>query len=768
MTVDRPAGLTVEQSNAVAFEAPSFVVRASAGTGKTTTLVARYLRHVKQDGLRPDQILTITFTRKAAAEMKRRIVDALSAEALYEQAQMAETGPIQTIHGFCERVLRECSVDAGLDPDFFILDETDSARRTRTAIQSAIAELAETPLVSSLLEDLAGKARYQGTSPHGKLEDAIGEAVDRLRGSTHSMGDLSDRYTTPEAALAHWEQAMLTFAPADVAERVPPFDGMTPFGVRLLKAYKAAKRKAPVTLPTEKSVEAAMAADQECARHACGLMQLVCRAWELLERENAREAALDFVELERRTVELLRASGPALRRMQDRYKAVLVDESQDMSPLQHHLVEALGIEREMFVGDEQQSIYGFRLADVQLFQDRTRRFPTLQLSANKRSGQGILRFVDRLFGEIWAERYVPMASEEEAGSDPYTGVELWVQEVKDTAQIADWIADLAEEQGPGDVAVLVRSLGYAQELLARLEQRSVPARIVGGSERYYTRLEVRDFANALEALADPNNDFALLATLYSPLVGISMDAVVQLASGKSVYRSLPDFAASNEEDAEAIRQFLTWFPDLARYADRTPAWELLSRLMACTPYLNRIASRPGGLQTLANARKLMAIAASQPAADASAFAARIREIRELRHHEGDAPALEDETSQVTILTIHKAKGLEFPTVVVPETLKKERPSGEIEVDKSAGLLTVKFGSQLSAFHALNAQRRKDRDREELYRLLYVALTRAKERLCLVVNPSAPNTILAGDVMDRLGFREGIPAEIRVRKASESP
>src|SRR5207302_1377441 len=96
---------------------------AAAGSGKTRVLVERYLKHIIVDGFRADDILTITFTRKAAAEMKRRIVDRLTGSGLSDQAQIAETGPIQTIHGFCERFLRENAIAAGLDPDFDVLSE---------------------------------------------------------------------------------------------------------------------------------------------------------------------------------------------------------------------------------------------------------------------------------------------------------------------------------------------------------------------------------------------------------------------------------------------------------------------------------------------------------------------------------------------------------------------------------------------------------------------------------------------------------------------
>lgn len=768
MSTEQPRVLTREQAAVVFTDDVHFVVRASAGTGKTTTLVARYLRLITQDNLQPDQILTVTFTRKAAAEMKKRIVAELVQQGLRDEAQVAETGPIQTIHGFCERVLRECSVDAGLDPDFTILDETESSRRMKAAIQEAIASLGETPLTEALLERLAGKPKYMGISPHSMLEDSIGDVVHRLRGSTATLHDLKENYKDPATLETYWRNAILDATPLAVREAMLAIEPGLPFGVRLQQAFKAAKVKSPVSFHSAAAAELAARLEAECAKYACGLMQIACRTWELFESANAEDHALDFVELERRTVSLLQESDPAMRRLRAQYKAVLIDESQDMNPIQHQLVEALGIERVMLVGDAQQSIYGFRQADVRLFERKASMMPTLQLSENLRSEQGVLRFVDELFSKVWPTTYLPMARNGNISAEKnFEGVELWVQKVKDTSQIAEWIGQIVEQEGASNVAVLVRTGGYAQDLLGRLEVRGVPARIAGGSERYYTRLEVRDLANALTALVDPYDDFALLATLHSPIVGLEMDSIVALSGSRPVWETLAGFVAPIPADDAKTKMFLSWFEPLSRYADRVPAWELLSKILAQSPYLSVLAQRHGGVQIIANVRKLLSIAASMPESGARDFAKRIREIREVRHHEGDAPAVEDEKNQVTIMTIHKAKGLEFPVVIVPETLAKERIAGEVEVDRTTGMLTVKFGEGMSAYHAINVQWRKDRDREELYRLLYVALTRARRRLCLVVDPSAPPAKLAGDIVEKLGWRESFPAGVVVRDCAAS-
>ncbi|HRK22175.1 MAG TPA: 3'-5' exonuclease, partial [Fimbriimonadaceae bacterium] len=281
---------------------------------------------------------------------------------------------------------------------------------------------------------------------------------------------------------------------------------------------------------------------------------------------------------------------------------------------------------------------------------------------------------------------------------------------------------------------------------------------------------------------------------HSPIVGLSLDSIVLLADGGNVWSKIqtPDEPAGSppekvssvldedpltqdstpvlevlpEQDRIKLADFQSWFEPLHAYADRIPAWEILATILARAPYLTNLATRFGGVQTIANVRKLLSIAAGMPGETAPEFSRRMREIQEIRHLEGDAPASDDETNQVTILTVHKAKGLEFPVVVVPDVHGKIRPQQEVEIDRS-GLTTVKFGKVDSVYHTFNVHWRKERDQEELYRLLYVALTRAKRRLCLVVNPGGPTNVLAGDIPDWMGWNEGMPEGLTVRRASGS-
>ncbi len=759
---------TAEQQAVIDSTEASLVVIASAGAGKTGTLVERYLRHVREK-VPPDKILTITFTRRAAAEMKSRIVAALIANGLRDDAQIAETGPIQTIHGFCERLLRENSVAAGIDPEFEVLSEGEASRLVDQCVRQVIAEPTGDCVYSeALISMLAGESEYGYTSPHGRLEAAVGECLNALRGSGADFGRLWEIYRDPETIRFHWQARLLESIPSEVAgalHSVPEGDGVFD---RLRAAFKTTGLKIPrwvSKVPTS--------VDQEAAEQACGLMHIVCSAWALLEQQMTVLQWLDFVALESRAVSLLQNSVSYAARVRRQYQIAMVDEAQDVNPMQYRLLTALGLDEEMFVGDPQQSIYGFRQADVKLFQDRAEAKPTQRLNKNWRSGDGILQFVDLLFGRLWGE-YAPMRVPAPMDFDSVEvpnceGVEIWLQKDSDASGVAAYIGELrAEGEALKDITILVRGLRYGVEIQKSLADLGISARIAGGSEKFYTRLEIRDLANALVALADPYDDFALLATLRSPFCGLSLDSLALLAKGCPAIETLPDFLSPVEADRSKISAFLDWYLKLSRYADRLPAWEVLSEVFAVSGYLEALARRRNADQLLANVRKLLTLAAQEPELGPAEYAQRIREIQNLRHREGDAPAEDDKADMVTIMTIHKAKGLEFDVVVVPETHKPIDPrSKTLEIDPALEMVVPHFGKPVSPYHAWLADARKKRESDEELRVLYVALTRAKRRLCVVAHPTPKKAkSFAGIVASTIGIGKSAPQGLRIRDSQD--
>ncbi len=741
--------LTPEQQAVVDSQEPRLTVRAAAGSGKTKTLVARYMRHVEMDGLRPDQILTITFTRKAASEMRRRIVKELREKGRKEDAQIAETGPIQTIHGFCERILRENAVAAGIDPKFDVLEGGvgDTLREDclRRELQE---ETTESPLIENYLHIRTGMRGYnQRGALHETISEDVGRVLGALRGATKSRAELAIIYSDKDSFKAHALATISTLGLGAQAEKVGK--------LMIEEGPKAENELRAVAL-------------------ACGLMQLALGVWERFEHAMQSEQRFDFAELERRAVELIERDSYTAARLNRQYRAALVDEAQDLNPMQYRLIESMAIGQEMLVGDPQQSIYAFRQADYQRFIERSKSTTSLQLSSNFRSGSEVLAFVDSVFETFW-QTYDSMEPAAETPGE----VEIWELPAYDSERVAEMVAGcLDENTKPGEIAILVRNLKSAKPLPAALARRGIDCRVSGGSEDFYGRLHVRDLANTMQALVDPRADLALLSLLRSPIVGMSLDAVVELAHRPesprtSVLAKLPSFTPKVEEDRVALEAFKAWFFPLAKYADRLSAWEVISEVLQKTPYLLQIASQPRPMQAIANIRKLFMMAVEDRELGPLEFSEKIRRIREIKSKEGDALAVDDDENTVKIMTIHKSKGLEFPVVIVPDLFKKTSRTTPpaILVDQNSGLVFPKFEKETSELFRWQAKRKGDQELGEEERVLYVAMTRAQRKLIVVANPtlSLTNQPFALRIAKAIGMKAG--AELRwkvIRPESSSP
>lgn len=761
--------LTPEQLEVVSTDSNEFVVLASAGSGKTHVLTHRYLRLVTEQAIAPDEILTITFTRKAAAEMKERIVRALRDAERPKDAQIAETGPIQTIHSFCERLLRENILECGLDPDFEILSTSRAAKLTLDSVRDAItAAPNEHPVAERLIRDFTGQTSFFSVGqPYRELESRINSVLDALRSSGHRIDQIRERYGSIEAVHDFWE--------ASVIDRIE-HEGVrqalqTMTGGSLSSRISAAAKQSGHRVPKYLIPSVDSRGEHDAAEHTCGLVMLACAAWERLEARMHDQQALDFTMLESMAVELLQSSAVTRARLARQFKAIMVDEVQDVNPVQFELLNALQIQSRMYVGDVKQSIYAFRHADVERFRMQAQGLPTLRLTRNFRSNEGILRFVDDIFDKLIAEDYERMtggsvvdldAEDPFAATREYSDVEFWMADRSSPRLVAEYVGQLiGEGVQASTIAVLVQSNANAMMYAGELNRLDIGTRIIGGSEKFYTRLEVRELSNMLRAVAEPHDDFSLLATLRGDMVGLSLDAIVTLAKSKPVIETLNSFVPPIPADNEKLATFLKWYRPLREIGDRLSAWEVLSAVLANSRYLETLGRKPQAEQQIANVRKLLALAAEEPALGPLEYAERIRETIELQHREGDAPTASDDEPLVTLLTIHKAKGLEFDVVVVPDTFMKIlRNSENLIVDARTGQIAI--NSKTSIFGALNASRQA-RDMAEAMRKLYVALTRARKRLCICIYPPSTQDTFSNRIAAIIGSS---PNGIRVRKQKE--
>jgi len=538
------------------------------------------------------------------------------------------------------------------------------------------------------------------------------------------------------------------------------------------------------------------------AERAHRLLDALLRAFAHRYSERKREhSALDFEDLELLARELLRREPGVRERLRGRYRRIMVDELQDTNQVQLELIGALASGNLFTVGDAQQSIYGFRHADVELFerlaQERRDAGAHATLRVNFRSRPEILEALGAAFTHVWGERFTPLVAgrgdpdrgdpnrgdpdrgdpdrgdpdrgDPDRGDPPADGprVELrlvdkgadWQAEglaapwrLAEARMLAERVAELlAEGVAAREIVVLTRATTDLRTYERALEERGVPTYLIGG-RGYWGHPQVLDFVCLLRAVANPRDEEALLTVLASPLVGVSLDALVILlaaarAAGEDPWRMLQRgpaaLAGLAAGDLRRLEVFVAWFA--ADRRGQMPAGgieALIDRALEGTGYDLAVLAVPGGRRRLANVRKLMRLAREHEAAhgpDLRSFLALISErAREGAGaaREAEAPVEGEALDAVRLMTIHRSKGLEFAVVCVADLGRVRRPGNEvmrIGRDGRFGLRLAEAGSgrREPAMHyrVLGEERQRIEEAEER-RLFYVAMTRAKERLVL--------------------------------------
>lgn len=762
-----------EQRAATTSAESRFTVRAAAGSGKTSVLANRYVWFVREQGISPDRILTITFTNKSAEEMKSRIVNGLRDLGMLDAAQIAETGPIQTAHSFCQRLLKENAVWIGVDPEFELITDGRTAEIFDEALRRTLVYLPrEDDLVASYISRHVGERAYRSlTGLETVIQRRVDKILDAVRTSSWTPETLEALYASPGALADAWLKVLTDDlpseyrlwksgeSPAEVAARIR----------ELMK--QAGERRIPEWVRKASPAEV----DGRYLEDAVALVRIAIETWRELDHIMDQRQQFDFARLERLAVDLVTTSPDARERLRGSYSVALVDEAQDLNPVQYQLLDGMGLEWEMLVGDPQQSIYRFRHADRELFMARSRDLPCLRLTKNHRSAPGILAFVDALFEKIWPDDYDPMRpsepDEDLFGSvlpHDFTGVEFWPVEDDCERQIAFGVKEIVDSgTSARDIAVLVSNGKEAASYSTALTDAGVPNVIVGGRDAFYTRLEVRDIANFLEAVADPYNDLALLSFLRTPAVDLSLDAIVLLAQDKPIYPRLRTLQSPIAGDDEKVEEFLRWFEPITAYADRVPAWELIAEAFRASSWLASIAKRPNRDQELANMRKFLLVASGRLETYAAEFASEIRRIQSVRHTEGDAPAVNRDADIVQIMTVHKAKGLEFEVVVLPTLLTKPiRSKYDPVFDVKSGML-VDWSRPISTLVTGIGQRLTAAADAEDLRKLYVALTRAKSRLCLPMNPKERANTASKIISATMNYPDLVPPGVVIWPPAEA-
>ena len=663
----------------------------------------------------------------------------------------------------------------------------------------------ETDPLIDLIADYLNLDSVRG-DPLQALYELVQRVADATRHQGYAADDLEGwkrNYPSAEALALHYAQSYLTPPPAgSPRERGEPYGFRFPSrsggnlqegGSTLVDLATLDDLRAFITRLQQTRSEAAFmlssllahfdpVLEQRARDLACALLELTVEYLRAYEALKQTRGALDFDDMQIRALRLLRDSATVRRRYQRMFRYTLVDETQDIDRLQAQIIDILSAGGNlMVVGDAQQSIYGFRYADPRVFENWQQRAHDdggrlVPLQANFRSHPDILAFVEKVFGHWWGERFLALQPTRPAAySSDELPVQVWVMPQPDTAreahlvasQIHHWVCTQClsvhdPETGElrpaqyGDFALLFHQFTKVEAFEQAFRAVGAPYYVVGGGRGYWTRYEVRDLTNLLRALSDPEDDLALAAVLRSPLVGLSMDALTTLAlhaeqAELPLRMCLQATLTVDPADRERLETFLAWFEPLSQ---RVGAWSvgaLLARALEASHYESRLLSQgEAGKQAVANVRKLLAIALEQPTVAPHAFAEQLELTSRLEQREGNAPTYEESANVVRFYTVHAAKGLEFPAVFVVDTAYRERPREvalAVDADKGVVALQVVRPDVPTPYEPVPLtvlrQQADARDEEEALRKLYVALTRARDYLVVVLTDAPVNAWCRG-------------------------
>ncbi|MBN1137609.1 MAG: UvrD-helicase domain-containing protein [Anaerolineae bacterium] len=527
--------------------------------------------------------------------------------------------------------------------------------------------------------------------------------------------------------------------------------------------------------------------DEQAAVLSPLLQSAFVRAVGDYRRAKEERNALDFDDLESLAAGLLRDNVAVRTRRQEEIRAVLVDEFQDTNTRQRQIVYALsgfpapsgsqkpdGLAGSLFVvGDAKQSIYRFRGADVAVFRTVQADVAAAQgrqidLDLTFRAHRPLVQALNALLAPILGDAddadrpfqvpFAPLQAFRDQARpgvrEPFVEFHLGLgnnaEEGRQAAAqaLAHRLREIGAEEGISwsGVALLFRASTGFPPYEDALEQAGIPFVTVAG-RGFYERPEVRDLLNALAALADPTDDLALAGLLRSPAVGLSDAALYRLRFGhggqrQSFWAALKDApVALGSPEAEQAAFAWTLVTELMGLAGRVPVGELLKRLLDATHYRAALALA-GGERLLRNVDKLLHDAHRSGQVSVSGFLEYVRTLRDVGAREGEAPT--EAEGAVQLMTVHKAKGLEFPLIVIADAARGDRfgaPPVAVEADWGV-LPDLRDGDAHSVVHQLAVLRQAAMEEAESRRLLYVAATRAQEKL--IVSGHAKISTAKGD------------------------
>jgi ATP-dependent helicase/nuclease subunit A len=838
-----PAGLAVagldapedEQARLFAVDPRNNVIlEASAGTGKTSVLVARYVNLLKA-GVEPANILAITFTRKAAAEMRERIVRELRDSAALSEAdrrrwldlrdRLGEIA-ISTIDAFCLSLLREFPLEADVDPGFEMADETEVPRLIEASLDRSLRILTSLarrePEIALVLAQLGLSRTREGLAALLERRLVAWGALDRfldnrrvaltsgavcsrtleeLRGAFLEIpGGLEPFLEDGPTAHPRYQWLMREIrALASEAER-PDAETRSfidrvgahfltlegkPRSTGQLHPYKAEHYPSPAASKRHRAAVAQFGGRVEVilsgfardlnAIMARGVRRMFAIALSQYRRALDERSVLDFSDVLQRALDLLRQMDEFSQsrfRLESRYHHVLVDEFQDTSRAQWELVsllvqswgEGLGLASQpsiFIVGDRKQSIYRFRDAEVAVLREagqyieglRRGRSPRRSIARSFRAVPELLAFVNDAFAGMSQGGNRPDAftyDEKDrfpvtVSRDPFRGPALGIAVDDDPAACAaavaaeiarvlreDTVRDrrtgVARAATPGDIAILFRSRASHRDFEQALERAGIPTYVYKGLG-FFDADEMKDVVALIRYLARPASDLRAAAFLRSRFVRISDAGLAALAPRLAASLTSPAAPVGidrlTEEDRRVLMHARAHAGAWLQRVDRVPPADLLEEILVETAYAYELrgARRMQAWENLKKIRAIVRRIQNRGYATLPRIADHLDALTA-----GDEPnAIIEALDAVNLMTVHASKGLEFPIVFVVNMAKgASGPPRPIRVTANGDEPSVSIGP----FKSESDEAEREGEKHETRRLLYVAFTRARDRLYL--------------------------------------
>lgn len=757
--------LTQDQKDALNIE-KHVCVTAGAGSGKTAVLVERYLNILRNGKVSPEKIVAITFTEKAASEMKGRIVEKLNDKENTDlreiHLEQMNTAPISTIHAFCSRILREFPFQAGVPANFTVLQGIEQTLFLQESI-------------NRILRDIA-------TNRNHNLYAALSHSLMHFG----NQQNLIDLFTT----MVHQRDLI-----SSLVENIYDKSDTT----HIPKVWHAI-----LSMDEDETIHKELI---DTTHHLLSLYTIIIDNY---QNDKLSQSRLDFNDLQIKTHELLNNQKQITHRLIERYQYYMVDEFQDTNELQYKLVmqltNSLKDANLFIVGDPKQSIYSFRGADVRVFnriRDKIIDADGLNISLNTnfRSLPHILEFVNYLFDKLMVNN---SESQYEVSYEPltqgrfchdYGTVEIVIgqrknEEANEYAIIAQrinrmiinkemiWARREGKDRPPqpiqySDIAILIRARRQLPDLEHALLSNGIPYLTTGGVG-FYQRQEIYDIWNYLNFLNNPSkNDTSLVGILRGPAYGISDIELyeISLSKGNGFWEKAQNYHFSTNQ----LTEIIDTIKNHINIAHRYPLNQLIQTVVNETGLIGTINIGIKGQQSWANYQKLLDLAREYDADEnqqtLTAFIEFLNNMINNEPNEGQAP-IEESTGAVQIMTIHSAKGKQFPVVILPGLDRGGKNATEPFVDEKFGIGFSPYNPNEGYLKTIPdivepmKEGKKLRDEAEKKRLFYVGATRAEDRLILSASLnhySKPDNILKwlyeylniGDAGDRLKLKPNL-------------